>query len=328
MSDSDSVTTNTADVETEVSDQCHTCPECETTNTVVVDASTAETYCTQCGLVLAESRLDRGPEWLAVNAESERRVGGPLTDLRHDRGLSAEIGYRVDGHGNTLSGGKQRQFTRLRRWNAQAKFESTQDQNLARGLGEIQRIGSTLDLPDSVQNRAGRLFREAVHAGLLTGRSVEAVATASVYAACRLRRLPWFFEEVAERARVDAPRVRAAYKVLNRELDLAAPPPLPRDFLPRLASETGVPTEVEQYARTLLDLPAVTALANGRKPGCVAAGCLYYAARELMGYGAVTQDQLAATARVSTPSLRTMWRTLTDLEAEEDFSFPSPSEFD
>ncbi|WP_318570612.1 hypothetical protein [Salinigranum marinum] len=154
--------------------------------------------------------------------------------MRHDWGVSAEIGQFRDGHGRELPAATRARLRRLRRWNRRARFESKADQNLAHGLGEIRRIGGALGVGESIQAEAGQLFREAQSADLIRGRSLESMASAAVYAACRRRRLPRFLDEIAEAARVDCGKFRLAYGVLNRELSLRIPPALPVDFLPRL----------------------------------------------------------------------------------------------
>jgi transcription initiation factor TFIIB len=113
---------------------------------------------------------------------------------------------------------------------------------------------------------------------------------------------------------------------LNADLNLPAPPPRPHEFVPRLATAVDVPHPVEQYALELLDAPGMDSFANGRNPRCVAAGCLYYAARELLGYGDVTQGELADAANISHVSLRSVWQALSEFEkADSGDSLPAPS---
>lgn len=51
-------------------------------------------------------------------------------------------------------------------------------------LFEIDRMASALGLLEHIEERASTLFNSAHDAGLLPGRPVEAVAAASLYAAC------------------------------------------------------------------------------------------------------------------------------------------------
>ena len=163
------------DVRTELS--ANQCPECDgrvTTNAV-------ETVCEDCGLVINEQRIDHGPEWRAYDDEECERTGAPLTAARHDRGLSTEIGRGTDAKGNELSGQKRRRLARMRREQTRGRWRSKAERNLAHGLGEVRRLASALELSDSVRDQACQLFRSAQNEDLLRGRSIEAIAAASVH---------------------------------------------------------------------------------------------------------------------------------------------------
>ncbi|MFB6361785.1 MAG: TFIIB-type zinc ribbon-containing protein, partial [Halobacteriales archaeon] len=73
----------------------HVCPECG--GQLVSDEVHGETTCADCGLVVQENEIDRGPEWRAFDsAEKDRksRVGAPTTKMMHDKGLSTNIGWQ------------------------------------------------------------------------------------------------------------------------------------------------------------------------------------------------------------------------------------------
>jgi len=58
------------DAEQETDETTLSCPECDSEN-IVTDAD-QELVCEDCGLVLDERNIDRGPEWRAFN-HSERQ---------------------------------------------------------------------------------------------------------------------------------------------------------------------------------------------------------------------------------------------------------------
>ncbi|RQG98486.1 TFIIB-type zinc ribbon-containing protein, partial [Natrarchaeobius oligotrophus] len=77
------------------SDERERCPECS--GRLVSDAEHAETVCEDCGLVVEEGEIDRGPEWRAFDAaekDEKSRVGAPTTNMMHDQGLSTNIGWQ------------------------------------------------------------------------------------------------------------------------------------------------------------------------------------------------------------------------------------------
>ena len=64
------------------------------------------------------------------NETNSEQTGAPLTPTRHDRGLSTEIWYKIDGSGNTLSGSKHCQLGRLRREHVRGRWRSKAERNL------------------------------------------------------------------------------------------------------------------------------------------------------------------------------------------------------
>ena len=241
-------TTFDEDVQTDA--ESNQCPECDgrvTTNAI-------ETVCEDCGLVIDEQRIDHGPEWRTFDEDERERTGAPLTAARHDRGLSTEIGRGTDGNGNALSGQKRRRLSRLRREQTRGRFQSKAERNLAHGLGEVRRIVSALDLSETIRDQACRLFRSAQNEDLLQGRSIEAMAAASVYGACRCNGRPRTLDDITDSSRVEQSRVTNAYTTLNTELGLPAQPVTPSTFVPRLASELDVSDQIRQRARQLADV--------------------------------------------------------------------------
>ncbi|SFL64415.1 transcription initiation factor TFIIB [Halogranum rubrum] len=280
------------------------CPECDgwvTTNTV-------ETVCEDCGLVIDEQRIDHGPEWRAYDDEECERTGAPLTAARHDRGLSTKIGRGTDANGNEISGQKRRRLARMRREQTRGRWRSKAERNLAHGLGEVRRLASALELSDSVRDQACQLFRSAQNEDLLRGRSIEAIAAASVYGACRCNGLSRLLGEVSEMARVTESRVTNAYKTLNEELGLPTKPVSPSMYVPRLASDLECPDTIRLRARALAEQAEERGVTTGVHPAGFAAACLYKAGREESQW--LTQSEAADVANASKATVRTHRDTL------------------
>ncbi|MDS0223790.1 transcription initiation factor IIB family protein [Haloarcula sp. S1AR25-5A] len=290
-----------------------TCPECGGS----LDTDGGEIACRDCAVVIESCRLDRrGPRIFPEDDTSKARTGAPLTDTRHDRGLSTEIGHRTDANGNTLPAKKQRQFHRLRREHSRAQWRSKAERNLATGLSEIARITADLELTDSLQEQASSLFRTAQDNDLLIGRSVESIAAASVYATCRLNEATRTLNEVAAVASVDSDRVENGYRTLNAELELPVPPQSPVPYLPSITAEFDLPAEVEHKARELAARAHENGLSSGTHPVGFAAACLTVAAASLAD--PPTQLAIADAAEVSTATVRTHRDRLTAFLAENE----------
>jgi len=287
------------DRETHHTQTTNTCPDCDGSLRLVE----GETVCVDCGLVVDDCRLEHTPAGRFEDDDRQPRTGAPLTQGRHDRGLSTEIGYKRDGKGKTLSGRKQCQLTRLRRHHGRARFESKADRNLKRACAEIASLVAALDLPRSIREQASRLFRTAQEQGLPLGRSIEGIAAASVYATCRCAGQTRRLTEIATHSERSYDQIEHAYMVLNRELELPVPPRRPRELIPALASAVELPNAVERRATMLAERAWELELSVGVNPAGFAAACLEAAARDRDV--AVTQLALADAADVAPATIRT-----------------------
>ena len=256
------------------------CPECEGR----LRSTGTETVCSECGLVVGEDAIDRGPEWrsFAEDEGTAERCGAPLTRSRHDRGLSTEI-----GHSTRLKGRKRRRIARMRREHRRTKVGSKRDRNQVYGFTEIRRVTGQLELPDALRERACVLFESAQEENLLQGRSIEGFAAAAVYAVCRTASVSRTLEEIVGVASADEAELKVAYDALNRELGLPTGPIDPTEYLARFASKLDVPAALERRAH---DLAA--------------------AAREA-SYD-LTQAEAADVAGVSTVTVRNTYQDLRD----------------
>jgi transcription initiation factor TFIIB len=280
------------------------CPECSGR----IERTNREAVCRECGLVVSDQRVDRGPEWRPHNADEQKRTGGGRTVTRHDRGLSTKIGRGEDGNGKTLWGRTKRLFRRLRRHHTRSKFQGTRERNEMRGHVEVKRLAGALDLPQSVREQASVLFRTAQDEDLLRGRSVEGIAAAALYAGCRCNDLPRTVAEVASPTRVPDERVRHYYSVLNTELGLPVAATRPSEYVQRFASALDVPGSVRRRALELASIATEIGVSNGRLPRGVAAGCLMVASADRSQR--FTQSRLADVADVSPRTVRERTREM------------------
>ncbi|MFB6185252.1 MAG: transcription initiation factor IIB family protein, partial [Halobacteriaceae archaeon] len=220
--------------EEEEQDEVDVCPECG--GTLRKDAEHGETVCSECGLVVEEEGIDHGPEWRAFDAkekDEKSRVGAPTTEMMHDKGLSTNIGWQdKDAYGKSLSSRQRQKMKRLRTWNERFRTRNSKERNLKQALGEIDRMTSALGLPEEVRKTASVSYQRALEEDLLPGRSIEGVATASLYAAARQMQTPRSLDEVANVSRIDDMEFKRTYRYIVRELGLEVKPADPAQYLP------------------------------------------------------------------------------------------------
>jgi transcription initiation factor TFIIB len=274
----------TGSVSEENRDERHnrtTCPECRGRLRRADDD--VDAVCDNCGLVVSDATLDTNIKLYTPNGtgDQDSRVGPASTNLLHDKGLSTMIGWQsTDAKGNALSGEQRQQMRRLRRWDERFRRRSSADRNLMHALGEINRMASALGVPDSTRETAGVIYRRALADGLVTGRAVESVATAALYAASRMDGVPRSTDEVSAVSRVEQIRVERAYRHVSRELGLEIPPTDPRSFIGRIASDVECTDATEREARRLAGIAVENGVHSGKHPVGIAAGALYAAAKQ------------------------------------------------
>lgn len=295
-------------------EQLH-CPECG--GRIRHDEERGEQSCVECGLVLDENEIDRGPEWRDFDDDSENRsrVGAPVTNLMHDQGLSTTIGWQdKDANGHRIDPRKRSRMQRLRTWDERFRTKDATERNLKQALGEIERMASALGLPKSCRETASVVYRQAVDHGLLPGRSIEAMATASLYAAARQHGMPRTLVAFEAVSRVEKLPIQRAYRYLSKELGLAVEPADPVEYLPQIASPLSVSDEAERMARDLLDTAKQQDLHSGRAPAGLAAAAVY-AATQLTNE-ALTQETVGEAANVSTVTIRNRYQELLEAYGE------------
>ncbi|WP_181685143.1 transcription initiation factor IIB [Halorhabdus salina] len=286
------------------------CPECD--GTVVTDEERGERVCQECGVVVESEAIDHGPEWRAftpAERDQRSRVGAPTTKLLHDEGLSTSISWsNKDASGQTLSASQREKMGRLRVWDERFRAQDAQDRNLKQALGEIDRMASALGLPDNVRETASVIYRRALEDELLPGRSIEGMATASLYAAARQAGTPRSLDEFEPVSRVRRQKFARAYRYLARQLELGIAPADPESYLPRFVSDLGVGDKLERRARKLLARAKDDGVHSGKNPTGLAAGAIYAAG--LLTGDRVTQGAIAETADVSEVTIRDRYSEL------------------
>ncbi|WP_224447498.1 transcription initiation factor IIB [Haloprofundus salilacus] len=264
----------------------------------------------ETGLVVEEQNIDRGPEWRAFNhseRQSKSRVGAPITETMHDKGLTTTIDWKdKDAYGRSLSSEKRSQMHRLRKWQERIRTKDAGERNLQFALSEIDRMSSALGVPRSVREVASVIYRRALNEDLIRGRSIEGVATSALYAACRQEGIPRSLEEVSEVSRVDRKEIGRTYRYVSQELSLELEPVDPKQYVPRFASALDLSEEVQGKANEIIDETAEQGLLSGKSPTGFAAAAIY--AASLLCNEKKTQREVADVAQVTEVTIRNRYQ--------------------
>ncbi len=298
-------------IEKDIEGENETCKNCGAI-IFVVDESRGEKICSECGLVIHSNIISPSPEWRAFDADQEKKrahVGPPMTFTIHDKGLSTVIDFRDrDAFGRKLSPSNKVLIYRLRKWQRRIRVSDALDRNLGFALSELDRMASALSLPRNLRETASKLYRIALKNHLIRGRSIEGVAAASIYASCRLCKIPRALQEIAEVARVDKKEIGRCYRFISPKFAMNAVPTLPADYIARFASSLRFSGKCQSTARHILQIASQKGLTSGRGPAGIAAASLYLAG--VLGHERCTQREIARIARVTEVTVRNRFKEL------------------
>jgi transcription initiation factor TFIIB len=287
------------------------CAECGSQN-LVHDYDTGETVCGDCGLVLYEQMMDKGPEWRAFTQEekaSRSRVGVPTSYSVHDKGLSTAISQvDRDAFGRKLPLSTRLQMWRLRKWQIRSRVHSSIDRNLAQAMAELDRLSDKVYIPPPIKEKAAVIYRKALGKHLVRGRSINSIAAAALYAACRKSGAPRTLREIAKASLVDKKDVARCYRLLLQELDFHMPTTDPLTYISKIAEENGVSGKTQGIAIAILEEARRKRVVAGKDPVGMAAAALYIAC--VQNNEKITQKVIAEASGVTEVTVRNRYKAL------------------
>ena len=286
------------------------CPECGN-DVLVYDPRTGEVSCPSCGYVVRERGVDRGPEWRNLDEEEDRsRVGAPLSIMYRDHGLSTVIDkINEDASGRRLPKETREKLLRLKKLDATSQVSASEARNLQQAVNILQIYVDKLHLSQSIAERAMLIYRRALKAGLVRGRSIRSIMAAAVYAACRSMGAPRDLREL-EKAYpiVKRKTIAQGYRLLLKHLKLKVPVADPARYLNKIASKVGLDQATVQEALKILQEAHKKGATVGKDPVGIAAAALYMACQETDQ--TITQKDIARAAGVTEVTVRNRFKGL------------------
>jgi transcription initiation factor TFIIB len=215
-----------------------------------------------------------------------------------------------DAYGKYIPTRNRAQLYRLRKWQRRIRISDATERNLASALSNLDRLSSGMGLPRTVRETAAMIYRKAALKNLIRGRSMEGVAAAALYAACRQCNVPRTLDEISSIARMLRKDVGRNYRYIARKLELKLMPTTPRDYISRFISELKLSSDVQAKTLDIIREATNKELTSGRGPTGIAAASIYIAS-VLCGERR-TQREVADVAGVTEVTIRNRYKELSD----------------
>ncbi len=290
------------------------CSECNSRD-LVYDENRGERHCADCGLLLEEKIVDESPEWREFSDGGEStnrsRVGAPVTNLLHDKGLSTQIDWQNrDYAGASINTKNRSQLYRMRKWQMRSRVRGSQERNLSTALVQIGLVCSKMGLPKTINERGADIYRRALKEGLIRGRSIEGTVAASLFIANQQLSTARTVDDFAKHTKLTPKEISRTYRDLKRKLAIKTPLPTPMVYVARFVSDLGLSSKTERRTREIIKKAEEYELTHGKSPSGIVAAALYIAGQET---GQVrTQREIAEVTNVTEVTIRNRYKQLAD----------------
>jgi transcription initiation factor TFIIB len=286
------------------------CPNCGKRGTFVRDEESGEMVCSNCGFVLREKEEATGPAFSSSEAGTPEVASGPPTSIAQpDMGLETVIGREGrDASGSALSSRMKSTVDRMRVWDRRSQPDQSAYRSMSRAFEEIKTIAAKLSVGEGAIERAAYIYRKAFEKRLTRGRSLNQLAAAALYAACRDMQIPRSLKDVAAAGNISKKDLSRSYRTLVTELDIRMPVEDPVRSVPKIGSAIGVSPQTMRRAIEILRMAEAEGVSAGKDPMGLAGAALYIASH-LEGE-AKSQATVAKAAEVTEVTVRNRYKAL------------------
>ncbi|MGB8937513.1 MAG: TFIIB-type zinc ribbon-containing protein [Candidatus Nitrosopolaris sp.] len=176
------------------------CPECE--SGLIHDYNIGEYICQKCGCVVMDQVDDYGPESNSSDFEERAkntRASGYTSPSLHDYGLRTEIGLgSKDYSGKSIDYQMAEQMNSMRKWHSRIRVASPKQRRLSNVLSRINETCSAMCLPKILLETAAMIYRNFESKSGAKGKSINSMAAATIYLACKRCSVVKSLEEIVE----------------------------------------------------------------------------------------------------------------------------------
>lgn len=248
-----------------VSVSYRSCPECFSTN---LTFKNGEFLCNDCGLLFTSEEAEAA-DMLEGNSAGTAEIASSESTADNN-GKSKR--YSLESRIFTQAQAPEE----LQLYNI-IKTSSSTERRIVRALSKIEKISTALGLDAKAKRKAAEIYRLALEKGILHGRSIDSIACASIYIACRKLSLPITIERISKISRLRKKVLISSCKVVLRELDLKLEPANAEELLYSFCNKLGLSRRTKEKAIQLLSLAIEKGLTNGKMLHGVIGAVIYLA---------------------------------------------------
>jgi transcription initiation factor TFIIB len=197
---------------------------------------------------------------------------------------------------------------RLRVWDFRTQRHTSTDRNLSLAFNELDTLKDKLGLPEAVFEKAAYIYRKAQQRGLVRGRTISSVLSATVYIACREMGISKTLKDIVAVSNIRLKIISKTYRKLLVELDYKVPVSDPMKCISRVANNANLSERTKHQALYIMNEVAEKGISVGKDPMGLAATVLYVSS--LKTGEKITKTEIAKSAGVTEVTLRNRFKDL------------------
>lgn len=290
-------------------------------SSLIEDYHAGDMICSECGLVVGDRVIDVGSEWRTFNNDKNTkdvsRVGAAENTLLGGSDLSTMIASTSSGETLLDDNGKPMYHSR--------RNLSVSDRTLLTAFREIGQMAERLNLPKMIADQGNILFKQVHESKSLKGRANDAIASASMYIACRQEGVPRTFKEICAVSKVSKKEIGRTFKLILKTLETKVELITTGDFMSRFCSNLSLSNSVQKAATHIANKAVDKDLVPGRSPVTVAAAAIYMASQA--SDSKKTQREISEVTGVAEVTIRQSYKLMYPRAQElfpEEFKFDTP----
>ncbi|XP_058009423.1 transcription initiation factor IIB-like [Hevea brasiliensis] len=219
-------------------DNLNYCTDCKGNTEVILDHTTGDSICSQCGLVLEDHFIDERSEWrtFADNDDDEdpNRVGAASDPLLTCGNLSTIVSYKTSGGG----GGAKSEGMGIN-WRTHSLINP--DRALTKGFEAIASMADGLSIVQPVKIRANEIYKNVVEQKSCKGRNLNVILAACLFIACRESKSPRTLKEICSVAdRVSRKELNRTIETIKKHLEIGTGTLHASELVRRFCSHLGM----------------------------------------------------------------------------------------
>lgn len=283
------------------------CPDCKkSVPDIVIDHTSGDMICRDCGLVIADKMIDESAEWREISngiwSKDASRVGAPAMNGIELGTVVAKTEGKASGvlrtHNQVTAGPRGKHYSVV--------FE------------KIEAVGSAMMLPEHILSRAQKIYKrlDASQSQGSRARNLDGLVAALIFATCRQEGMPRTLKEICLVSKLTKKEVGRCYNHLvkledsdgNKILSVGAA--TAADYLCRFCASLKLDASIVQVALQVAENISRHGIASGKSPVSVAAATIYFVCGLHDESAARSADDVAGVSHVCTRTLRDVYRDL------------------